>query len=67
MNNQKVHCSKQPVAVPGDVDLGCVEVLVVLEHGELLRVPERHGSHHVPDKCVKLHFKLKCCVTHGPW
>jgi hypothetical protein len=35
-------------AVPGDINLGAGQVLVVLEGGELLRVPEGDGSHHVP-------------------
>jgi hypothetical protein len=34
--------------VPGDINLGAGQVLVVLEGGELLRVPEGDGSHHVP-------------------
>ena len=58
MNNQGVlHYKKQ--VVPGDVDLGSVEVLVVLEHGELLRVPERHGSHHVPVHSVSIGITIQ--------
>jgi hypothetical protein len=34
--------------LPGDINLGAGQVLVVLEGGELLRVPEGDGSHHVP-------------------
>jgi hypothetical protein len=58
------HCPKGNTIfmkhIPGDINLGAGQVLVVLESGELLRVPEGDGSHHVPamQKSVSVFRKL---------
>ena len=54
-------------SLPGDVNLGRVEVLVVLEGGELLGVPESHGSYHISKEdgltsAAALGFELPLCT-----
>ena len=51
--------------VPGDVNLGAGQVLVVLEGGQLLGVPECDGPHHVPahQVVVSIYYSTVCTLT----